>query len=291
MKPAPFTYYDPASVDEACALLARHENARLLAGGQSLMPMMNFRYVAPDHLIDLNKIGGLAGIEADNQSLRFGAMTRQRAIEFSADVARRCPILHEALAHIGHRQTRNRGTIGGSLCHLDPASELANIAALHEATLDIASQRSKRRLAFKDFAAGFMTTALEPDEMLTAVRLTPWSARHGYAFLELARRHGDFAIVAGGALVELDRKGRFARAALALSGLGPVPVLPGKAIALLAGAEPLREAFAAAGEEAGKLEAMSDVYYSGAYRQHLARVLTRRALEQAARRAAKRGAA
>jgi aerobic carbon-monoxide dehydrogenase medium subunit len=291
VKPAPFAYYDPASVEEACALLARHENARLLAGGQSLIPMMNFRYAAPDHLIDLNKIAGLAGIEASHQSLRFGAMTRQRAIEFSDAVALACPILQQALAHVGHRQTRNRGTIGGSLCHLDPAAELATIAALHGATLEIASGRGKRTLAFKDFACGFMTTALEPDEMLTAVTIAPWSARHGWSFLELARRHGDFAIVAAGALIALDGKGRIARAALALSGLGPVPVLPEKAIALLLGAAPQREAFVAAGDEAGKIEAMSDVYYSGAYRQHLARVLTRRALEEAARRAAERSGA
>jgi len=291
MKPAPFAYYDPASVAEASDLLARHENARVLAGGQSLVPMMNFRYVTPDHLIDLNKIEGLAGIRVESAALRLGAMTRQRDIEFSPEVARHCPVMQEALTHVGHRQTRNRGTIGGSLCHLDPAAELVNMTALHDGTLAVESKRGKRELAFADFAAGFMTTSLEPDEILTAVTIKPWGPRHGHAFMELARRHGDFAIVGVGALLELDARGRIARAALALSGLGPVPARPEKAIALLRGAEPQREAFFAAAEEAGKLEAMSDAYVSGAYRQHLARVLTRRALVEAARRAGERSAA
>ncbi len=291
MKPAPFAYYDPASVAEASELLARHENARVLAGGQSLMPMMNFRYVTPDHLIDLNKIAALAGIRAKGDALRFGAMTRQREIEFSPEVARLCPIVQQALAHVGHRQTRNRGTIGGSLCHLDPAAELVNMTALHDGTLEAESKRGQRVLAFQDFAAGFMTTALEPDEILTAVTIKPWGPRHGHAFIELARRHGDFAIVAVGALIELDARGKIARAALALSGLGPVPARPETAIEILRGAEPGREAFLAAAAEAGKLDAMTDAYVSGAYRQHLACVLTQRALEQAARRAAERSRA
>jgi carbon-monoxide dehydrogenase medium subunit len=291
MKPAPFAYYDPTSLAEASALLAQHENARLLAGGQSLMPMMNFRYVTPDHLIDLNKIPSLAGIGIADGALRFGAMTRQRAIEFSPEVKRLCPVMQEALAHVGHRQTRNRGTIGGSLCHLDPAAELVNMTALYGGTLEAESARGKRSLSFDAFAAGYMTTSLELDEILTAVSIKPWGPRHGFAFLELARRHGDFAIVAASALLELDPRGWIARAALALSGLGPVPARPEKSIALLQGAAPSREAFLAAAEEAGKIEAMSDAYYSAAYRQHLALVLTRRVLEQAARRAAERSAA
>ncbi len=286
MKPAPFAYYDPATVVEACELLSRLDNARLLAGGQSLMPMMNFRYVTPDHLVDLNKIAGLAGIGVDSGALRLGAMTRQREIEFSAEIARLCPILPEALAHVGHRQTRNRGTIGGSLCHLDPAAELATIAALYDGGLEAESRRGKRQLAFADFAQGYMTTALAPDEILTAVTLKPWPRPHGHAFVELARRHGDFAIVAVAALVELDGRGHIARAALALSGLGPKPVRPAKAEALLEGALPQREAFIAAAAECGKIEAMTDAYVSAAYRQHLARILTQRALQSAARRAA-----
>src|ERR1700693_3008927 len=137
MKPAPFTYHDPRSLTEATDLLASLENARVLAGGQSLMPMMNFRYAMPDHVIDLNKIGELAYVRFESERLRVGAMTRQRDLEFSAEVGRRCPILHEALAHVGHRQTRNRGTLGGSLCHLDPSAELVNVAALLVATMHV----------------------------------------------------------------------------------------------------------------------------------------------------------
>jgi len=286
MKPAAFAYHDPTSLAEASALLARHENARLLAGGQSLIPMMNFRYVTPDHLIDLNTVAGLSGIHASGETLRLGAMTRQREVEFSAEIGRACPILIEALAQVGHRQTRNRGTIGGSLCHLDPAAELANIAALHDATLEAESARGRRRLGFAEFAHGYMTHALAQDEILTAIALEPWPRGHGYAFLELARRHGDFAIVAVGALLALDARGNIARAALAISGLGALPVRATKAQDLLRGAKPTRESFLAAAAEAGKLDAMSDAYVSAAYRQHLARTLTQRALERAAQRAA-----
>src|SRR5688572_9121962 len=144
MKPAPFEYHDPRSITEATDLLASLDNARLLAGGQSLMPMMNFRYAMPDHLIDLNTVAGLAGIEFEGGRLRLGAMTRQRDIEFSGAIGERCPILQEALAHVGHRQTRNRGTLGGSLCHLDPSAELVNISALLDATLHAASARGTR---------------------------------------------------------------------------------------------------------------------------------------------------
>ena len=134
MKPAPFTYHDPATLSEAVAVLASHENARPLAGGQSLVPMMNFRYAAPDHLVDLNGIDALRGLEVGAR-IAIGAMTRQREVEFSTEMAAACPILIEALRHVGHRQTRNRGTIGGSLCHLDPAAETPAIMLLHDAVL------------------------------------------------------------------------------------------------------------------------------------------------------------
>ena len=147
MKPAPFIYHDPRTVSEACDLLATHDNTRVLAGGQSLMPMMNFRYVMPDHLIDLNKVGELAYLRFEGDTLRVGAMTRQRELEVSSEVGRRCPILHAALNHVGHRQTRNRGTIGGSLCHLDPSAELVNVTALLGGTLHAASTRGARDIA------------------------------------------------------------------------------------------------------------------------------------------------
>jgi carbon-monoxide dehydrogenase medium subunit len=291
MKPAPFVYHDPRTVAEAADLLGRLENARPLAGGQSLMPMMNFRFAMPDHLIDLNRVGGLAGIDVVGDTLRIGAMTRQRDLEFSSVIAQRCPILQDALRHIGHRQTRNRGTLGGSLCHLDPAAELVNVTALHDGILVAESRRGARDLAFTDFAAGFMTHGLAPDELLTAVVVSPWSSTHGHAFVEMARRQGDFAIAAVGALIELDERGAIRRAAVAVSGLGPAPLRPAAIERLLVGGRPGHELYRAAAAEAATLEAMSDAYVTGAYRQHLARILTYRALEGAVGRAMQRRAA
>jgi aerobic carbon-monoxide dehydrogenase medium subunit len=284
MKPASFTYHDPVSIGDVADLLFRHENARLLAGGQSLMPMMNFRLVTPDHLIDLNRVEGLAGIETTANALRFGAMTRQRDIELSAQVKQFCPVMQEALRHVGHCQTRNRGTIGGSLCHLDPSAELVNITALHEGTLHAESRRGARRLGFTDFATGYLSNGLRPDELLVAVTLTPWSSHHGYGFVEVARRLGDYAIVCVSAQVELDGRGTISRAALALSGLAATPVRPTLAERAVLGEKPSHAVFRAAAAEAGKLEAMSDASISAAYRQHLARILTYRALERAVER-------
>jgi carbon-monoxide dehydrogenase medium subunit len=285
VKPAPFTYHDPRTVAEACDLLATRENARVLAGGQSLMPMMNFRVAMPDHLIDLGRVGELSYLRREGGALRVGAMTRQRDIEFSADVARRCPVLREALDHVGHRQTRNRGTFGGSLCHLDPSAELVNVTALLEGTLHAVSKRGTRDIAITEFAVGYMTTSLEPDELLAGVTLPLPEDGRGHAFVEFARRQGDFAIVACSALIGFDRGGRIADAAIALSGLAHAPVRPAPIEQALRGEEPAAAAFKAAAAEAGKLDAISDAYVTTAYRQHLARVLTYRALEQASARA------
>ena len=286
LKPAPFTYHDPRSIDEATALLASLQNARLLAGGQSLMPMMNFRFAMPDHLIDLNTVEGIGGIEFEGDTLRLGAMTRQRDIELSGEIGERCAVLQEALAHVGHRQTRNRGTLGGSLCHLDPSAELANVAALLDGTLHAISKRGARDIPMAQFAAGFMTTSLEPDELLAGVSLRMPAREVGHAFVELARRHGDFAIVACSALLELGRDGAITRARLAISGLAHGPIRPASIERALAGHPPGAQAFKAAAAEASKLEAAADAYVTAEYRKHLARVLTYRALEQAAARAA-----
>ena len=285
MKPAPFTYHDPQNISEAVRLLAAHENARVLAGGQSLMPMMNFRYVMPDHLIDLNKVSELSYIRVEDGTLKIGAMTRQRDIEFSSEIGKHCPLLHAALAHVGHRQTRNRGTLGGSLCHQDPSAELVNAAALLGATLHAVSRRGTRDIPFADFALAYMTTALEPDELLSGITLNLSIKSIGYAFVEFARRRGDFAIVACSALLSLDAQGKIADASIALSGLSHAPTRPSAIEQALRG-QPLEAAtYKAAAAEAEKLDAGADAYVTSAYRQHLARVLTYRALEQAAARA------
>src|SRR3954470_12796849 len=157
MKPPPFSYHDPSTVEDAIGLLSRLENAKLLAGGESLMPMLNMRFVLPDHVIDLNLVEGMSGIKETGGALEIGAMTRQRDLEFSDLVKAKCPLLHHAIMHIGHRQTRNRGTIGGSLCHLDPAAELVSVAAAHDATVLVAGQSGTREIAFRDFPAGYLT--------------------------------------------------------------------------------------------------------------------------------------
>jgi carbon-monoxide dehydrogenase medium subunit len=291
MKPPPFVYHDPTTVDEATDLLGRLDNALPLAGGQSLMHMLNFRVVMPDHLIDINRIAALSYISIAGGLGRFGAMTRQRDLEFSADVMRAFPIIPEALTHVGHRQTRNRGTFGGSLCHLDPSAELVNLAALHDGVLEAASRGGSRRIKMADWVAGIMTHSLEPGEMLTAIELRVWPQGHGFAFEEFARRHGDFAITAVSCLIDLAPNGTIAQAALCVSGLGPAPVRIVAAERLLKGALPSHEVFRAAAVEAEALDAANDIYVSGAYRKHLARILTYRALERAVARGAERRAA
>jgi carbon-monoxide dehydrogenase medium subunit len=239
----------------------------------------------PDHLVDLNKVSELAYLRVQGESLQIGAMTRQRDLEFSDVIGARCPILREALRYVGHRQTRNRGTIGGSLCHLDPSAELVNVTALLGGTLHAVSKSGRRDIAFSEFAAGYMTTGLEPDELLAAVTLPLPAPDHGYAFVEFARRHGDFAIVACSALIGFDRRGAIASAAIALSGLAHAPLRPAAIEQGLRGAKPDAVTFKAAAAEAGKLDAAADAHVTAAYRQHLARVLTYRALERAAGRA------
>jgi carbon-monoxide dehydrogenase medium subunit len=249
------------------------------------MPMMNIRYAMPDHLIDLNKVGELAHIRIESNTLKIGAMTRQRDIEFSADIGKHCPLLHAALAHVGHRQTRNRGTLGGSLCHQDPSAELVNIAALLGATMHAVSQRGARDIPFAEFPVAYMTNVLEPDELLAGVTFALPVKKHGHAFVEFARRHGDFAIVACSVLMTLDSKGNISDAAIALSGLSHTPVRPSGIEQALPGQKPDAATFKAAAAEAEKLKAGADAYVTSSYRQHLARVLTYRALEQAAARA------
>jgi len=281
MKPPPFSYYDPGTVAEAVGLLSRLENAKLLAGGQSLMPMLNMRYVLPDHVIDLNKVKGLDYIREDGANLVIGAMTRQRDVEFSDLVAKRCPLLREAILQVGHRQTRNRGTVGGSLSHLDPSAEIPAVCAAMDATITVQGPSGERQIAFADYPAGYMAPSIEANELVTAVRLPTWPAGHGYAFVEFARRHGDFAIVSAAALLEAGADGTIKRASVTVSGVGPAPVRLTAAEKALVGQKPAAELFRTVAEEGRKIEAMGDIHAPSEYRQHLAAVLSRRALEKA----------
>jgi carbon-monoxide dehydrogenase medium subunit len=285
MKPPAFAYHDPQTIDEVVALMASLDNARLLAGGQSMMPMLNMRFVMPDHLIDLGRVEALAGIEQRPGSLLIGAMTRQRDLEFSPVVRARCPLLTEAIQWVGHRQTRNRGTLGGSLCQLDPSAELPAVCAALDATVTVNSVRGSRSLAFADFPAGYMTPAIEPDELVTGVELPDWPAGHGYGFVEFARRHGDYAVVLAAALITLDAGGRITRASVTLGGIGSAPVRVTAVEQALAGQVASAALFRQVTEICRTVDAMEDIHAPASYRQQLAVVMARRALDAAHARA------
>ena len=285
MKPAPFDYHAPRQIAEAADLLAKLPNAKILAGGQSLVPMMNFRYVVTDHLVDLAGVEDLHGILAADGKLRIGAMTRQRELEQSAEVAQHCPLLVEALRYVGHRQTRNRGTIGGSLAHADPAAELPVVCAVYDAVVHLASVRGLRGVPFREFATGFMTTALAPDEMIAAIDFPIRRPGNGYGFHEFARRHGDFALAGAAALLEVGADGIVQQASLALCGVAPVPARVEAAEVRLLGQHLDAALIRSAAAAAWLVEPISDIHASGDYRRHLAQVLSMRALADAARRA------
>lgn len=287
MKPAPFDYFRPETLAEALALLARLDGAKILAGGQSLMPMLNMRFVQPDHVIDVNHLE-LDYIIDNGDVIRIGAATRQRDLELSPLVRRRLPLMAEALQHVGHIQTRNRGTLGGSLCHLDPAAELPSVCMTLDAEVVVANAQAARVIPMREFAAGYMTPALESGEMLIEVRIPAAGPGHGYAFEEFARRHGDFALasVAVSLTVEADS---VARVAITVGGLAPVPTRIAEAERRLVGKPVAGLPIEAAATHCGMLEAMGDAHGSADYRQHLATVLASRAINRAVRRATLEG--
>lgn len=281
MKPAPFHLHLPSTLDEALAVLASSSNARAIAGGQSLMPMLNLRLAGVDDLVDLNGIAQLSGIEQDGEDIVFGAMTRQREIERSALVAQKLPLLSEAVSYIGHCQTRSRGTIGGSLCHLDPSAELPTVAVAMDGELTISRQGSQRQVPMRDFGLGLLSTCLQPEELLTAVRLKPWPAHSGHGFVEYGRRHGDFAVVSAAALVELAPDGTVHRSSLTLGGVAHVPCRVSAAEQMLQGRRPEPEAIKKACAQAAEIPALTDPAYPQWYRQRLAARLLERAVLRA----------
>jgi carbon-monoxide dehydrogenase medium subunit len=285
MKPAPFRYFAPTTVEDALSLLAEHGyDAKILAGGQSLVPTMNFRLSQPGVLVDLNKIDDLAYIRVDGDgTLRIGAMTRQSTVERDALVARHAPLLAEAMPHIAHRQIRNRGTIGGSLAHADPAAELPVVAVTLNARFKIRGPQGEREVAARDFYIALFMTDLAPEEILTEVIIPPMPARSGWAMDEVARRHGDYAIVGAAALVTGDEDGRCVDAVLTYLSVGEGPVVAEGAGAHLRGAEitPARIEEAARLAAQVDIEPTADIHASIAYRRHLAAVVGRRVLTQA----------
>jgi aerobic carbon-monoxide dehydrogenase medium subunit len=282
MKPPLFDYHAPKTVEEALALLQRYGgDAKLLAGGQSLMPLLNFRLSRPAALVDLNRIPSLAYIEEQDGHVRFGAMTRQRTIEFSPVVKERLPLLREATRWVGHLPIRTRGTIGGSIAHADPSAEYPAVLTALDGEVVARGPRGERVLTAKDLFQTYLTTNLDADEILVEVRLPAMPVGAGYALEEFARRHGDFAIIGIAAMVV--REGpRCTMARLATAGAGPVPIR-------LRAAEEILErdglgdaAIEAAARRASELVSPdSDIHASSDYRRHLTGVLTRRALERA----------
>jgi aerobic carbon-monoxide dehydrogenase medium subunit len=288
VKPPPFEYHAPTALPEALDLLARFgDEAKVLAGGQSLMPLLNLRLARPANLVDINPVEPELGfVDTWDGGLRLGGLVRQRAAERSDLVRQRNPLLAETLPLVGHPQIRNRGTIGGSLAHADPASELPAVMALLDAELMARSSRGERTLRADEFFVSYFTTRLEPDELLTEVRLPAWPAGAGWAFLEVSRRHGDFAMVGVASLVRLASDGGIGEARLAYTGVGATPVRAHDAERGLVGQPTTEDTFAAAAERAVQaLDPQADVHATAAYRRHVAGVLTRRALAKAVERA------
>ena len=285
MKAAGFEYHAPSDLSQTIELLSSLSNAKVLAGGQSLVPMMNFRLAIPDHLVDINGLTGLRGIRIDADTIEIGAMTRHRDLELSQMLREACPLLTEAMPHVGHRQTRNRGTIGGSLAHADPAAEIPAVVLTLDGHIEAQGPNGARSVPMSEFAVGLQSTVLRPDEVVTAVSLPRWPTGHGHAFVEFARQRGGFALAAAASLIELGNENAVRRVAVTLAGVGPVPVRLLSVERTLQGQKIDRATIADAVAGMGEIEATADVHASAAYRTHLARVLAARAIFVAHERA------
>jgi carbon-monoxide dehydrogenase medium subunit len=288
MKPASFKYIPATSLEHALSLKAEYgDDAKFLAGGQSLIPTMNFRLARPAILIDVNRIDGLGTIRPrDGGGARVGALTRYRTLERDMDFAAMSPLIAEALPHIAHPQIRNRGTIGGNLSHADPASELPAIAVALGARFHIQSAKQQRWLDASDFFVGALTTDLQPDEMLVEVELPSPKPRTGSCFMEIARRRGDFAIVGVAATVTLDERDECTHVRLVFCGVGETPIDASSAAAILMGHAPTEEAVRDVAAAAQTLiDPSGSVHATADYQRHIAGVLTERALQTAHQRA------
>jgi CO/xanthine dehydrogenase FAD-binding subunit len=288
MKPARFEYADPATLPEALTLLGeRGDEAKILAGGQSLVPLLNMRLAMPEVLVDIN---GVAGLDSYSPGAQFsaGPLVRQRTVERSTNLGSAQPLLQEAIHWVGHPQIRNRGTIVGSLAHADPAAEMPLVWQAQEGTLELSSARGTRTVAAEDFFVHIMTTACQPDEIVIRAGLPTLAGETGTAFMEVARRHGDFAVVSVAVLLTL-QSGFVSKARIALGGVGPTPLRARRAEEKLIGSLPEVDAFAdSAAIAAGEAEPASDVHGTAEYRREVAATLVRRSLAVAAERAGSR---
>ena len=285
MKPAKFDYYAPTTRDEVLELLGQHGyDAKVLAGGQSLMPMMNLRLARPAVIVDINRVEGLSGIASNGGGMTVGAMTRQRQLERSSEVGARFPVISAAIPHIAHFQIRNRGTIGGSLAHSDPAAEIPALCLALNAEVTAASSSGERTITASDFSLGLLTTALEPEELLTQVRLPSLDGdgEWRWGFREVCRRDGDFALVGAITLILLDSDNVCREARIAMFGVGDGPLRASDAEESLVGrtVDPDARAEAAALVSAA-VDPGSDIHASAEYRKEVSGVMARRALEDA----------
>lgn len=288
MKPAAFEYHVPDSIEQVLTLMHEHADAaKILAGGQSLVPAMNFRIVQPSMLIDLNRVQELAYVREDTDCLRIGAMTRERVLEFDSKISKRSPLLHEAAPNIAHPQIRNRGTIGGSIVNADPAAELPVLMLALNARLKAQSVLEERWVEAKEFFAGMFTTALKPDEVLVEIEVPFLSARTGWSFMEVAPRAGDYALMGVACLVTLDESGKCSRAKLVYLNAGDGPVDAQEAAQSLIGEQLSDKLMASAAAHASEIEITptGNIHTSPEFQRHLAKVLTKKALKQAIERA------
>jgi aerobic carbon-monoxide dehydrogenase medium subunit len=281
-----FRYHRPSTVEEAIGLLAEYgSDAKVLAGGQSLVPLLALRLSHPEHLVDIGRIAGLDGAEDGPDGFTIGAAARHADVELSPVTTKAAPLVAAAMPHIGHRAIRNRGTVCGSLAHADPAAELPAVALATGAELIARSSTGERRIPAADFFLGYLTSALDETEVLTAVRFPPWPGRTGWSVQEISRRHGDYALVGLAALVGLGDDGRVERAALSFFGAGATPVRVPDAERVLIGERPEPAALAEAADLVTKsIDPPGDNHASAAYRAHVAGVLTKRCLAEAAGR-------
>jgi carbon-monoxide dehydrogenase medium subunit len=287
VKPAPFDYLDPTTVEDTVGLLAEFaDEAKLLAGGQSLVPMLNLRLARPAKLVDINGVTGLDHLGTDGGELVVGALTRQRLLEGSPLATGAWSLLPAALHHVGHAHIRNRGTVGGSIAHADPAAELPAAVCALGARMVVRGVSGTREVAADGFFRGYFTTAVEPDELLTEIRIPGWPARSGGAFVEVARRHGDFAQIGVAAAVALGGDGEVVRAGVAVAGAATAPVIATEVVDGLAGRRPTAAlAEELAGKFAAGLAPPSDLHGSAAYRRQLVRHLLPRAIDRSVRAA------
>lgn len=285
MKPPPFAYSAPRSLEETIEVLDREEEAKVLAGGQSLIPILNMRLAAPAHLVDINRVSELRYIRVDEDAVVVGALARHAEVEGHEGAAHALPLLRQALRLVAHPVIRNRGTTCGSIAHADPAGEMTAVVSLVAATISAASASGSREIAARDFFAGPLENTLRRGELVTSVRFPRLPPNTGTAFHEVARRHGDYALAGVAAAVTLGDDLRVAAAKVAYISLSPIPLVVDMTGDLAGQAQATADWPSAAQRAAARSEPESDIHASAEYRRHLAAVLTSRALEEAARRA------